>query len=205
MHQINLVVALAATASLFTFAACTPAAEAPPPPTEEASSSTMMEQSVMVGGAAMYPSRNIIENASNSADHTTLVSAVQTAGLVETLSGPGPFTVFAPTNAAFDKLPAGTVTTLTQPANRAALTKTLTYHVVPGRLTASDLMAQIEAGGGRATLTTVQGGALTATRSGDTITLTDAAGGVSTITTADVIHSNGVIHVVDSVLTPPRG
>ncbi len=203
MHQIKFVTALAATASLLAFAACTPPAEAPAP-AEGSSSSTMMEQSVMVGGAAMYPSRTIIENAVNSADHTTLVAAVQAAGLVETLSGPGPFTVFAPTNAAFDRLPAGTVTTLTQPANRDALTKILTYHVVSGRLTASDLLAQVEAGNGRATLTTVQGGALTATRSGDTITLTDAAGGTSTVTIADVIQSNGVIHVVDTVLTPPR-
>lgn len=205
MHHIKFVAALAATASLLAFAACTPPAEAPTTTAEEPSSSAMTEQSVMVGGAAMYPSRNIIENASNSADHTTLVSAVQTAGLVETLSGPGPFTVFAPTNAAFDKLPTGTVTTLTQPANRAALTKILTYHVVAGRLTASDLLAQIEASGGRATLTTVQGGTLTAARSGDTITLTDASGGTSTVTTADVIQSNGVIHVVDTVLMPPRG
>ncbi len=204
MHHSKFVAALAVTASLLAFAACSPMAEAPAT-VEEPGSSAMMEQSVMVGGAAMYPSRNIIENASNSADHTTLVSAVQAAGLAETLSGPGPFTVFAPTNAAFDKLPDGTVATLTQPANRAALTKILTYHVVAGRLTASDLLSQIEAGGGRATLTTVQGGTLTATRSGDTITLTDAAGGTSIVTTADVIQSNGVIHVVDTVLMPPRG
>jgi uncharacterized surface protein with fasciclin (FAS1) repeats len=162
------------------------------------------EQTVMVGGAAMYPSRNIVENAVNSADHTTLVAAVQAAGLVETLSGPGPFTVFAPTNAAFDKLPAGTVETLTQPANRETLTGILTYHVVPGRITAADLVTQIEAGGGRATLTTVQGGELTATRSGGNVIVTDASGGASTVTIADVLQSNGVIHVVDTVLMPPR-
>jgi uncharacterized surface protein with fasciclin (FAS1) repeats len=204
MTYIKLAAALAASASLLVVAACTPAAEAPAP-AEETSAPAMTEQSVTVGGAAMYPSRNIIENATNSADHTTLVAAVQAAGLVDTLSGPGPFTVFAPTNAAFDKLPAGAVTSLTQPANRPALTKILTYHVVAGRLSASDLLAQIEAGGGRAALTTVQGGTLTATRSGDSIVLTDTAGGTSTVTIADVFQSNGVVHVVDTVLTPPRG
>ncbi len=160
------------------------------------------EHTTMVGGAAMYPSRNIIENAVNSADHTTLVAAVRAAGLVETLSGPGPFTVFAPTNAAFNKLPPGTVDTLVQPANRATLTSILTYHVVSGRLTAADLTTRIRAGGGRATLTTVQGGTLTVTQSGNTILVTDAAGGASTVTIADVIQSNGVIHVVDTVLMP---
>lgn len=165
----------------------------------------MAEHTTMVGGAAMYPSRNIIENAVNSADHTTLVAAVRAAGLVETLSGPGPFTVFAPTNAAFDKLPPGAVETLTQPANRQTLTTILTYHVVAGRVTSADLLQRINAGGGRATLTTVQGGTLTATRSGNSIVLTDAAGGQSTVTIADVMQSNGVIHVVDTVLMPSRG
>lgn len=171
----------------------------------DAAAPAMAERTVTVGGAAMYPSRNIVENAVNSRDHTTLVAAVQAAGLVETLSSPGPFTVFAPTNAAFGKLPAGTVETLTQPANRAALTKILTYHVVAGRITATDLVAQIAAGGGRATLATVQGGRLTATLSGDHVIVTDAAGGRSMVTIADVLQSNGVIHVVDTVLMPPQG
>jgi len=160
---------------------------------------------VTVGGAAMLPSRNIVENAVNSADHTTLVAAVQAAGLVDTLSSPGPFTVFAPTNAAFDKLPPGTVQTLTQPANIPTLTKILTYHVVPGRIAAADLIAQIQAGGGTATLTTVQGGALTAAVVNGNVVITDAAGVQSTVTTADVPQSNGVIHVVDTVLMPPQG
>jgi uncharacterized surface protein with fasciclin (FAS1) repeats len=159
----------------------------------------------MVGGAAMYPSRNIVENAVNSADHTTLVAAVQAAGLVDTLRGPGPFTVFAPTNAAFAKLPPGAVENLTQPANRQTLTAILTYHVVAGRLTAADLVERINAGGGRATLTTVQGGTLVATRSGANVIITDAAGNASTVTIPDVLQSNGVIHVVDTVLMPSRG
>lgn len=162
------------------------------------------ERTVMVGGAAMYPSRNIVENAVNSRDHTTLVAAVQAAGLVETLSGPGPFTVFAPTNAAFDKLPAGTVDTLVMPASRPMLTRILTYHVVPGRLTAADLAARVRAGNGRAMLTTAQGGMLTVTQSGGRVIVTDAAGGTSIVTTADVMQSNGVIHVVDTVLMPPQ-
>ncbi|TVV73472.1 fasciclin domain-containing protein [Sphingomonas solaris] len=156
----------------------------------------------MVGGAAMYPTKNIVENAVNSADHTTLVAAVKAAGLVDTLSGPGPFTVFAPTNAAFAKLPAGTVDTLVLPENKGTLTSILTYHVVPGKLSAKDLAAQIKKGGGKATLTTAQGGTLTATAKGKTIMLTDAKGGMSTITQADVNQSNGVIHVVDTVLMP---
>lgn len=160
------------------------------------------EQTVMVGGAAMYPSRTIVENAMNSRDHTTLVAAVQAAGLVETLSGPGPFTVFAPTNAAFDRLPAGTVESLVMPADRATLTRILTYHVVPGRLSAADLMSRIRAGGGTARLTTVQGGVLTASMMGDRIMLTDAAGGMSHVTIGDVFQSNGVIHVTDAVSMP---
>ncbi|WRP27028.1 fasciclin domain-containing protein [Sphingomonas sp. LY29] len=164
--------------------------------------SASADGTVMVGGAAMYPTKNIIENAVNSADHTTLVAAVKAAGLVETLSGPGPFTVFAPTNAAFAKLPAGTVDTLLQPANKAMLTSVLTYHVVPGRVSAADLVAQIQAGGGRASLTTVNGGTLTASMMGDRVMLTDAKGGMSHVTQADVFQSNGVIHVTDAVSLP---
>ena len=160
------------------------------------------EKTVMVGGAPMYPSKNIVENAVNSKDHTTLVAAVKAAGLVETLSGPGPFTVFAPTNAAFAKLPAGTVNTLVKPENKATLTKILTYHVVPGRLTAMDLTAKIKAGGGKAMLKTVQGEMLTFRAKGGKVLLTDAKGGKSTVTIADVMQSNGVIHVVDTVLMP---
>lgn len=157
---------------------------------------------VMVGGAAMLPSKTIVENASAASNLTTLVTAVQAAGLVETLSGAGPFTVFAPTNDAFAKLPAGTVDSLVKPAAKADLTKILTYHVVAGRMTAADLAAAISAGGGKAELTTVQGGKLTATQSGATITLTDAKGGTSTVTQGDVMQSNGVVHVVDTVLMP---
>jgi uncharacterized surface protein with fasciclin (FAS1) repeats len=157
---------------------------------------------VMVGGAEMFPDKTIVENASKSADHTTLVSAVKAAGLVETLSGAGPFTVFAPTNAAFDKLPAGTVDTLVKPESKKALTGILTYHVVSGRMTAQDLTKAIEQGGGSAKLTTVAGGSLTATQAGGTITLKDAKGGTSKVTQGDVMQSNGVVHVVDTVLMP---
>jgi uncharacterized surface protein with fasciclin (FAS1) repeats len=160
------------------------------------------EKTVMVGGAAMYPSKTIVQNAMNSKDHTTLVAAVKAAGLVETLSGPGPFTVFAPTNAAFEKLPAGTVDTLVKPENKATLTKILTYHVVAGRLTAADIAANAKAHGGKATLTTVQGETLTVSKAGMGWAITDAKGGKSMITTADVLQSNGVIHVVDTVLMP---
>ena len=155
-----------------------------------------------VGGAAMYSSRNIIENAVNSRDHTTLVAAVKAAGLVGTLSGPGPFTVFAPTDAAFAKLPAGTVDTLLKPANLATLQSVLTYHVVPGRVTAAELLAMIKAGGGQARLTTVQGGLLTASVMGGRVMLTDAKGGMAHVTQADVMQSNGVIHVTDAVSLP---
>jgi uncharacterized surface protein with fasciclin (FAS1) repeats len=161
-----------------------------------------VQRNPMVGGAAMLPTRNIVENAVNSKDHTTLVAAVKAADLVGTLSGPGPFTVFAPTNAAFAKLPAGTVETLVKPENKATLTTILTYHVVPGKVRAADLVRQIKSGGGTATLTTVQGGTLTARRSGNRVTLTDAKGGTSRVTIADVNQSNGVIHVVDTVLMP---
>ena len=158
---------------------------------------------VMVGGAAMYPTKNIIENAVNSKDHTTLVAAVKAAGLVETLQSAGPFTVFAPTNEAFGKLPAGTVETLVKPENKATLTKILTYHVVAGRMTSADLMKAIKAGKGTASLKTVSGGTLTAMMKGPkTIELKDEKGGVSTVTIADVMQSNGVIHVVNTVLMP---
>jgi uncharacterized surface protein with fasciclin (FAS1) repeats len=154
----------------------------------------------MVGGAAMYPTKNIVENAVNSKDHTTLVAAVKAAGLVDTLESPGPFTVFAPTNEAFDKLPAGTVDTLLKPENLAQLKKILTYHVVAGKLTAKDIAKQIKAGGGKATLTTVEGGTLTAMMQGDKLVLTDEKGGTATVTIANVFQSNGVIDVIDTVL-----
>jgi uncharacterized surface protein with fasciclin (FAS1) repeats len=155
-----------------------------------------------VGGSPMYPTKNIVENAVNSKDHTTLVAAVKAAGLVDTLEGPGPFTVFAPTNEAFDKLPAGTVDTLVKPESKDTLTKILTYHVVPGKVSSKELMKMIKAGHGKATLKTVQGGTLTATTSGGKIMLTDEKGGMATVTIADVYQSNGVIHVIDTVLRP---
>jgi uncharacterized surface protein with fasciclin (FAS1) repeats len=167
-----------------------------------AAGAPMHEHTVMVGGAPMYPSKNIVENAVNSKDHTTLVAAVKAAGLVQTLSGPGPFTVFAPTNAAFDALPAGTVDTLLKPENKATLTKVLTYHVVPGRMTAHDLMAAVKRGGGKATLTTVQGEPLTVMQSGKQLWVVDAMGNKAQVTIGDVMQSNGVIHVVDKVLMP---
>ncbi|MDB5242542.1 MAG: fasciclin [Spirosoma sp.] len=160
------------------------------------------EKTVMVGGAPMYPSKNIIENAVNSKDHTTLVAAVKAAGLVETLSGAGPFTVFAPTNKAFDKLPKGTVETLVKPESKDMLTSILTYHVVPGKVSAADLMKMIKDNGGKTTLKTVAGGDLTAMMKGKNVVLTDTKGGTSTVTIADVNQSNGVIHVIDTVLMP---
>lgn len=156
----------------------------------------------MVGGAPMYPNRNIIENAVNSQDHTTLVAAVKAAGLVDTLSGPGPFTVFAPTDSAFAKLPPGTVDTLVMPANKAMLTSILTYHVVPGKLNAADIAAQAARNGGTLNLTTVAGGRIALSRAGNGWRITDAKGGTSMITIADVNQSNGVIHVIDTVLMP---
>ena len=156
----------------------------------------------MVGGAAMYSTKTIVANAVNSKDHTTLVAAVKAAGLVETLSSPGPFTVFAPTNAAFAKLPAGTVETLVKPENKGTLTTILTYHVVAGRITSADIAKKIKAGKGKARLTTVQGGTLTAMMRGKRLVLTDAKGGRSMVTIANVMQSNGVIHVVDTVLMP---
>jgi uncharacterized surface protein with fasciclin (FAS1) repeats len=159
-------------------------------------------QVVTVGGAAMYPTRNIVENAVNSADHTTLVAAVKAAGLVDTLAGTGPFTVFAPVNDAFTALPAGTVETLLRPENKAMLQSVLTYHVVPGRMTAANLMAKVRAGGGTARLTTAQGGILTARMQGGNLVLVDSKGGVATVTQADVMQSNGVIHVTNAVSLP---
>jgi len=163
----------------------------------------MSEKTVNVGGAPMYPSKNIIQNAVNSKDHTTLVAAVKAAGLVDTLSGPGPFTVFAPTNAAFAKLPAGTVDTLLKPENKGTLTKVLTYHVVPGRMTAVKLMKAVKDGEGVAKLKTVAGEDIWVKQSGPgKLTITDAKGDVATVTIADVLQSNGVIHVIDTVLLP---
>ena len=159
-------------------------------------------QTKMVGGAAMYPTKDIIDNAVNSKDHTTLVAAVKAAGLVETLQSAGPFTVFAPTNEAFNKLPAGTVETLVKPENKATLTKILTYHVVAGKVSAAQLLAKIKAGKGKAVLNTVSGGTLTAMAKGKKIYLVDEKGGKSWVTIADVNQSNGVIHVVNSVLMP---
>ncbi|MGY4395619.1 putative surface protein with fasciclin (FAS1) repeats [Sphingomonas sp. UYAg733] len=156
----------------------------------------------MVGGAAMYPTKNIIENAVNSKDHTTLVAAVKAAGLVETLSGPGPFTVFAPTNAAFAKLPAGTVDTLVKPENKGMLTTILTYHVLPGKVSAAAIAAKAKSHKGVATYTTVQGGTLRFMKSGKGWAIKDAKGGMAKITIANVNQSNGVIHVIDTVLMP---
>lgn len=161
------------------------------------------EKTVTVGGAPMYPSKNIIQNAVNSKDHTTLVAAVKAAGLVETLQGAGPFTVFAPTNAAFGKLPAGTVDNLVKPENKGTLTSILTYHVVPGRMTAAGLMKAVKEGDGAAKLKTVQGEELTVKQAGPgKLTVTDAKGDTATVTIADVLQSNGVIHVIDTVLLP---
>jgi uncharacterized surface protein with fasciclin (FAS1) repeats len=157
----------------------------------------------VVGGKEMFPAKNIIQNAVNSADHTTLVAAVKAAGLVDTLEGPGPFTVFAPTNEAFDKLPAGTVDSLLKPENKSLLTKVLTYHVVTGRLSSSDLLKKIRDGNGTAELTTVEGGKLwVMLHDGKRIMLKDEKGGTALVTIADVFQSNGVIHVIDTVVMP---
>ena len=161
-----------------------------------------MQKTVMVGGAAMYPNKNIVENAVNSKDHTTLVAAVKAAGLVETLTSAGPFTVFAPTNAAFNLLPAGTVESLVKPENKATLASILTYHVVSGKFSAKDIVKMIKAGKGKAEIKTVSGGILTATRKGNKIMVKDSKGGVALVTTANVNQSNGVIHVIDHVLLP---
>ncbi|SHH65294.1 Uncaracterized surface protein containing fasciclin (FAS1) repeats [Chryseolinea serpens] len=161
---------------------------------------TAQEKTVMVGGAQMYPSKNIIENAVNSKDHTTLVAAVKAAGLVETLQGKGPFTVFAPTNMAFDALPAGTVETLLKPENKAMLSDVLTYHVVAGKLDSQELMKRIKAGNGKAELTTVAGGKLWAAMEGNTLKIWDEKNNAAKITVKDVYQSNGVIEVIDKVL-----
>ncbi len=165
-------------------------------------SAVIAKDNPMVGGAPMLPTKDIVSNAVNSADHTTLVAAVKAAGLVETLQSPGPFTVFAPTNEAFAKLPVGTVDTLLKAENKEVLTKVLTYHVVAGKMSSKDLWKAIKAGNGTTTLKTVSGGTLKATAMGKTIILTDEKGGMSKVTIADVNQSNGVIHVVDSVLLP---
>ncbi len=162
----------------------------------------MDEETVMVGGAEMYPSKNIVENAVNSNDHTTLVAAVKAAGLVETLMSEGPFTVFAPVNEAFNKLPEGTVATLLKEENKAQLQAVLTYHVVPGKISATDLVEMIAENDDMYTFKTVQGGELTAMLDGNTVKIKDAAGNVATVTIADVNQSNGVIHVIDTVLLP---
>ena len=164
--------------------------------------SVMAAKNPIVGGKEMFPNRNIVENAVNSADHTTLVAAVKAAGLVETLQGPGPFTVFAPTNAAFTKLPAGTVDTLLKPENKSTLTKVLTYHVVAGRMSSADLKKQIKKDKGTTMLKTVSGGWLWAMMDGNDIVLKDEKGGRSRISQANVFQSNGVIHVVDTVVLP---
>ena len=161
-----------------------------------------MDKTKMVGGAAMYPTKNIIENAVNSKDHTTLVAAVKAAGLVETLEGPGPFTVFAPVNSAFAALPKGTVETLLKPENKATLAGILTYHVVAGRLNAKDLMKMVKEGNGTAKLKTVAGGELSIMMKGNKLMIQDDKGGVASITIKDVNQSNGVIHVIDKVLMP---
>ena len=183
------------SAAAFSALALTAAVTAPVQAQDKMMKSDSSEKTVMVGGAPMYPSKNIVENAVNSKDHTTLVAAVKAAGLVDTLSSKGPFTVFAPTNAAFGKLPAGTVDTLVKPENKATLTKILTYHVVPGKLEAADLKDGKK-------LKTVEGEELTVKAAGGKVMLVDAKGGTSTVTIADVNQSNGVIHVIDTVLMP---
>lgn len=200
--------ATVSAAALMALAACgdnnarTPAAPADATPADSAAM-TPATTDATVGGVAMSPSDNIVVNASKAPNLTTLVSALQTAGLTQTLEGTGPFTIFAPDNAAFEKIPAATREGLMQPAQKAELTKILTYHVVPGRLTAADLAAQAQANNGTATLTTVQGERLTVRDAGGgRWTITDAKGGTSTITQADVGQSNGVVHVVDTVLMP---
>jgi uncharacterized surface protein with fasciclin (FAS1) repeats len=161
-----------------------------------------MDDNPMVGGAAMFKSKDIVDNAVNSADHTTLVAAVKAAGLVGTLKSKGPFTVFAPTNAAFEKLPAGTVETLLKPENKGMLTNILTYHVLAGKFDSNAIQKKINAGHGKAWFKAVNGGTLTAWMDGNTLVLTDEKGGQSRVTIANVFQSNGVIHVVDSVLLP---
>jgi uncharacterized surface protein with fasciclin (FAS1) repeats len=186
--------ALIASAAFIAFAAAT---------TAPLYADAMSEKTVTVGGAPMYPSKNIIQNAVNSKDHTTLVAAVKAAGLVDTLSSPGPFTVFAPVNAAFTKLPAGTVESLLKPENKDTLTKVLTYHVVPGRMTAVNLMKAVKDGEGEAKLKTVAGEDIIVKQAGPgKLSITDSKGDVAMVTIADVLQSNGVIHVIDTVLLP---
>jgi uncharacterized surface protein with fasciclin (FAS1) repeats len=192
MSKRNTYLAAAIVGALFATSAMVPA-----------SAQMKGEKTVTVGGAPMFPSKNIVQNAVNSKDHTTLVAAVKAAGLVDTLQSAGPFTVFAPVNAAFAKLPAGTVDTLLKPENKGTLTTVLTYHVVPGRLTAANLMKAVKDGGGQARFKTVAGGEITVTSpSAGRLTITDAKGGASSVTISDVLQSNGVIHVVNSVLLP---
>lgn len=183
-------------------AGCSTMAEDGATASGSASTSASAVTNPMVGGAEMFPTKTIVENASASADHTTLVAAVKAAGLVETLSGPGPFTVFAPTNDAFGRLAPGTVDTLLKPENKPALTKVLTYHVVAGNVSAAQLMEMIKAGGGTATLTTVEGEPLKAMAEGSSVVLIDVNGNKSFVTQADVRQSNGVVHVVNGVLLP---
>ena len=203
--KFNFALTAAASALALSLAACgdnaaDEAATEEAAPAAAAPAAPAAERTVMVGGAAMYPSKTIVENAVESKDHTTLVAAVQAAGLAQTLAGPGPFTVFAPTNAAFEKLPAGTVDTLVKPENKEQLTTILPYHGGPGRLTAADLAAQAK--GGEATLKTVQGEELKVRPSAGGVQVVDAKGGAAMVTIADVMQSNGVIHVVDTVLMP---
>ena len=167
-----------------------------------AAAAPALAKNPMVGGAPMYPSKTIVENAANSKDHTTLVTAVKAAGLVDTLSGPGPFTVFAPTNKAFAALPAGTVETLVKPESKAQLTKILTYHVVPGTYTSRDLMALAKKNGGEAELKTVEGSSLAVIQKGKNLFVADNKGNTSRVTTANVMQSNGVIHVINKVAMP---
>jgi uncharacterized surface protein with fasciclin (FAS1) repeats len=186
--------ALIASAAFIAFAAAT---------TAPLYADAMSEKTVTVGGAPMYPSKNIVQNAVNSKDHTTLVAAVKAAGLVDTLSSPGPFTVFAPVNAAFTKLPAGTVESLLKPENKDTLIKVLTYHVVPGRMTAVNLMKAVKDGEGEAKLKTVAGEDIIVKQAGPgKLSITDSKGDVAMVTIADVLQSNGVIHVIDTVLLP---
>lgn len=186
--------ALIASAAFIAFAAAT---------TAPLYADAMSEKTVTVGGAPMYPSKNIVQNAVNSKDHTTLVAAVKAAGLVDTLSSPGPFTVFAPVNAAFTKLPAGTVESLLKPENKDTLTKVLAYHVVPGRMTAVNLMKAVKDGEGEAKLKTVAGEDIIVKQAGPgKLSITDSKGDVAMVTIADVLQSNGVIHVIDTVLLP---
>ena len=194
-----------ASAALLGLAACNNNSDADKAATDAAPAETMAPATTdpVVGGASMSPTDTIVTNAAKASNLTTLVSAVQAAGLAETLSGPGPFTVFAPDNAAFEKVPAATRETLMSPAGKADLTKILTYHVVPGRLTAADLATQAQANGGKVALTTVQGETLTANVNPDgSVTLTDSKGGTSRVTQADVLQSNGVVHVIDTVVMP---